>query len=502
MRKYSLILIFIALSLFVTSCSNQPISAGEKLFGQAQTLEKMADYIQALNIYQQALPLLRQAGKDKLVKQSLYSTTKLVKITMTYNLTEEAVRQMIKESFPETTNQRIDEIIVAGHLPHMAFSGKTYYFSDFLNTLYHIYPEFRSNPQPGALGKSLSFFKVMSKYIYEKDTAKPGQTLVNPINYLAEGNLTVPRDKLPQKGLLKVWLPLPLITAAQPNVEILSIYPRKYIKYPLKLDGDIGLVYLEIPVEELKDDLKIGLKLKFTHYEERFKVDPNNIGEYDKNSPLYKRYTASEKNIAITSDIRKTAKRLAGKETNPYKIAKIFFDYIIWDLDYSFTPHAALEALNIAESVFVHEHGYGDCGAQSMYFAALCRAMGIPARAPGGRQLFPVNKAGNGSHFWAQIYLPNYGWFPVDTSAGQIAKYFSNITEQQKHDFANYYFGNMDPFRYLNQKNVDIPLIPKPDGALIFAMVLQDPTALCAEMDENLGLFFSDNWNFTVKQVD
>ncbi|MBU1026456.1 MAG: transglutaminase-like domain-containing protein, partial [Candidatus Margulisbacteria bacterium] len=160
------------------------------------------------------------------------------------------------------------------------------------------------------------------------------------------------------------------------------------------------------------------------------------------------------------------------------------------------------EALNITESVYVHEHGYGDCGAQSMYFAALCRAVGIPARAPGGRQLFPVNEAGNGDHFWAQIYLPNYGWIPVDTSAGQIAKYISALTEQEQHDFANYFFGNMDPFRFLVQKNVDIPLIPKPDGALAFAMVLQEPTALCEEMDENPGLFFTDNWNFIVKQVD
>ncbi|MFC1540803.1 transglutaminase-like domain-containing protein [Candidatus Margulisiibacteriota bacterium] len=205
--------------------------------------------------------------------------------------------------------------------------------------------------------------------------------------------------------------------------------------------------------------------------------------------------------LPLTPAIRARARQLAGKETNPFRIARIFFDHVVWDLDYSFLPHAAISALKIPESVYTQEHNYGDCGAQSMYFAALCRSMGIPARAPGGYQLFPISQAGCGTHFWAQIYLPNYGWFPVDTSAGQIAKYVPQLTKKQQHDFADYFFGHMDPFRFLIQKDVDIPLIPVPDGPLVFPMVLQAPTAVCAEMDKNPGLLTMDGWEMTVKQV-
>ena len=43
-----------------------------------------------------------------------------------------------------------------------------------------------------------------------------------------------------------------------------------------------------------------------------------------------------------------------------------------------------------------------------MYFAALCRSIGIPARAVGGYQMI---QGFAGTHFWAEYYLEGYGWF-------------------------------------------------------------------------------------------
>ena len=90
---------------------------------------------------------------------------------------------------------------------------------------------------------------------------------------------------------------------------------------------------------------------------------------------------------------------------------------------------------------------------------------------------------------------------PVDTSAGQVAKYLPRLSEKQKRDYIEYFFGNMDPFRYLIQVDVDIPLIPKPDEPLAFSAVLQTPTALCAQMDENPGFYFMDHWKLKAKPI-
>ncbi|MFH2033471.1 MAG: transglutaminase domain-containing protein [Candidatus Margulisiibacteriota bacterium] len=493
----------IALCLAFTSTTTLAATSGEKLFREAQQQEKKADYFSAFKLYKEARPLLVKEEKEDQVKECRRAFTRIKNILDTYPLKLDEVVKIIKKNYPDATDERIEQIIKDGRLPHMTIEGQTYYFEDFLNTLYHLYPDFRVVKQAGALGQQSKLLGLMGEFIYEGNNLPPGQTLTTPFHYAATGEVVIPRDKLPETGLLKVWMPLPLVSSAQQNLEIIDIYPEQYIRYPIKTDGDIGLVYFEVPLEEIYDDLKMGVRFNFTHYEERFHVDPYYLGEYDKESELYKRYTASDKNIAVTPDIIKKAKEIAGSETNPFFIAKKFYDHIVYDLDYSLTPHGALDALDIPESVYVQEHGYGDCGAQSMYFAALCRAMGIPARSAGGYQLFPNPKGtGCGTHFWAQIYLPNYGWMPVDTSVGQLAKYDPTLTKQEETDFIEYFFGNMDPYRYLIQVDVDVPLIPPPTERLMFGMVLQSPTATCTEMDESPGYLFGEHWNLIVKRVN
>ena len=284
MKKNVFLALALGLILTVSGCVNPFASPGEKLLAEARKLERRTEYIEAYDAYLKAARQLRQEGKANKVYECREAITRVGNIKMSYPFTEEEARKALKETIPGITDKRIDEIIQDGRLPQLKFGNQTYYFDGLTNTATHIYPDLHGKQTAGALGKSTPFFNIMSRYIYEKDTAKPGQTLVYPLNYLAQGRLILKRKDLPKKGLLKVWLPLPLTTAAQTNVRILSIYPRKYVKYPLKLDGDIGLAYLEIPLEEVKKDLPVGIKLTFTHYEERYKVDPEKIGEYDKDS--------------------------------------------------------------------------------------------------------------------------------------------------------------------------------------------------------------------------
>lgn len=193
---------------------------------------------------------------------------------------------------------------------------------------------------------------------------------------------------MPATGTLKIWLPVPIFTDPQTEVSIISVHPGQYVKQPATINGDLGDIYLEVPLEQLTGNLSINLRFEFTHYEQRFTmIDPNNIGQYDKNSDLYKKYTASEKNIFISPEIAAKAWELAAREQNPYLIARKIYDHVVDDITYSYMPHLTLESLGIPESVYVHEHRMGDCGAQSIYFAALLRSLGIPARATGGRQL-------------------------------------------------------------------------------------------------------------------
>ncbi len=62
----------------------------------------------------------------------------------------------------------------------------------------------------------------------------------------------------------------------------------------------------------------------------------------------------------------------------------------------------------------------GECGAHSMLLAALCRAVGIPARIVFGAMYAPNFGGGFGQHGWNEIYMGEAGWIPVDATAHEI----------------------------------------------------------------------------------
>ena len=62
----------------------------------------------------------------------------------------------------------------------------------------------------------------------------------------------------------------------------------------------------------------------------------------------------------------------------------------------------------------------GLCAAQSNLMAALCRAVGIPARVVWGCMYTPVNGGSFGHHAWNEIYMGDDGWIPVDVTIHEV----------------------------------------------------------------------------------
>jgi transglutaminase-like putative cysteine protease len=133
-----------------------------------------------------------------------------------------------------------------------------------------------------------------------------------------------------------------------------------------------------------------------------------------------------------------------------------------------------------------------------MYFAALCRSLGIPARAIGGYQPLPGVE---GTHFWAEFYVPEYGWVPVDVIIAEASEWSFNATDKERQEFMTYYFGNLDPYRYVIQSDVDIPLVPDPGDAVLFTTVHQKPAAVCDTCTEDIELVAADRWKMEFRQV-
>ena len=114
-------------------------------------------------------------------------------------------------------------------------------------------------------------------------------------------------------------------------------------------------------------------------------------------------------NHPVIQDALQTA---VGDEQNPYWIARKIFNYIIDHMYYEMSG-----GWNTAPTVLAR--GNGSCSEYTFVFISMCRAAGLPARYVGSVVVRGEDASMDDVfHRWAEIYLPNYGWVPVDGSRG------------------------------------------------------------------------------------
>ncbi|OGU55365.1 MAG: transglutaminase [Ignavibacteria bacterium RBG_13_36_8] len=124
-------------------------------------------------------------------------------------------------------------------------------------------------------------------------------------------------------------------------------------------------------------------------------------------------YTANDSKYQIDDKyIQDLSKEIVGDEKNPYWIARKIFDYVRNTLEYKLEG-----GWNVAPVVL--QRGTGSCSEYTFSFVALCRAAGLPARYVGSL----VVRGDDASmdevfHRWPEVYLPNYGWVPIDPQGG------------------------------------------------------------------------------------
>lgn len=161
-------------------------------------------------------------------------------------------------------------------------------------------------------------------------------------------------------------------------------------------------------------------------------------------------YTQEElPHIKFSPFLLALAKDLVKDERNPLRKARIIYDYITTNVQYSFVKkYSAIPS--IAESCAYNLKG--DCGLQALLFITLLRILGIPARWQSGLY---VNPHYIGCHDWAEFYIEPYGWLYADPSFGGGARRNGDMIGW------NFYFGNLDPFRMVANGEFHYPLYPE-----------------------------------------
>lgn len=402
----------------------------------------------------------------------------LLEIEFPYTWSE--ALEILEKAYPYAGRSRLETWLKYG-AEFIMIDGEPRYFSAVVNSFAHRHDDImrRKNQEEGRAAekfaaplRSMAFSGPEESY-----PASTFQPFINPITYLGTQTLRIPRSALSADGTLKLWFPLPIATGDQDAVRVLSVTPERWVRGLPTVNEELGQLYMEVPLQELSGDLDVRLTFTFCHWERRSVVNPAQVGTYDVASELYRRYTAPGIHTPLTREIVDKAREIVGDEKNPWVAARKIYDYMLKHVRYSFTPHLSLGFTGTPEALYVLRNGFGDCGAQSMLFSALCRAVGIPARTTGGYQMVPRH---GGTHFWAEFYLPAYGWIPVDVTMADTASW-ADIPDEERISFENYCFGNMDPFRMVIQTDVEIPLQPRPESPVLLMapsgvpMVFQTP---------------------------
>jgi len=202
--------------------------------------------------------------------------------------------------------------------------------------------------------------------------------------------------------------------------------------------GNIYRCWNDITIDRY-ETLSVELNYYLVSFSINYLVNSSSIANYNVSSNLYRKYTQPEKLIESNdSEIVSTAQTLTANVSDLHEKALKIYNFAIEHLHYTVQPEEKGALWALKEEV-------GDCSEYSYLFVALCRAAGIPARVQAGFAFHTFSETLEDGHMWAEYYLENYGWIPVDATWRLFDtmddKHFSSIRSvPQVIPYANFIF--------------------------------------------------------------
>ena len=152
------------------------------------------------------------------------------------------------------------------------------------------------------------------------------------------------------------------------------------------------------------------MTVEFMTWDVRYFIFPENVGPLNEiPSEVRDKYLDDNEKYQIDNPIiQETVKNVVGDEKNPYWIMRKITQFLIGHLHYNMDG-----AWDTAPTVITNTHG--SCSEYTFTFIALCKAAGLPTRYVGATWLRgDQTSMDDVYHRWPEVYLPNYGWIPID----------------------------------------------------------------------------------------
>jgi hypothetical protein len=257
--------------------------------------------------------------------------------------------------------------------------------------------------------------------------------------------------------LLNMWIPLPLTSA---NQNITKINFDSPVPFDLATDEKFQNRFLHIELnEEQLQQIKAPIKISISFRVQRSAVEPTrtmfkfpHVTQAD-----LQKYLTDSALLKSGGPVAEEATKVIGQTKNPYEQAEKVFSHIVDTVKYDKTGDGwgrgdSLHACSVRE---------GNCSDFHSLFIGELRSLGIPSRFIMGYPL-PTNQSKGivpGYHCWAEFFLDEKGWYPVDASKAH-----------QQPEMKEALFCGLDAHRIEFTVGRDIELPNMQDGPLNFSI--------------------------------
>jgi transglutaminase-like putative cysteine protease len=252
---------------------------------------------------------------------------------------------------------------------------------------------------------------------------------------------------------VRVWIPLAYSDGSQ-DVKILSQAGDLPLKQVRQSEYGNQVFYAEAAKAD-KGEYKFSVDYDVVRHEHVVLVEGKPVPDLKPASaPKVElaRFVEADRLVPVTGLPAQLAAEQTKGATTQLEKAKDIYEYVFRTMKYDKTG----TGWGHGDTLWACDSKHGNCTDFHSVFISMARSQKIPARFQIGFPL-PVDKTSAeipGYHCWAEFYLNDIGWVPVDISEAW--------KHQDKHD---YFFGAHDVNRVQFTQGRDLKLTPAQDGA-------------------------------------
>lgn len=393
-------------------------------------------FIDASQLIRQSLHLAHEPGMERQTLQ--LEIERLDRIKKDFPLAERELFARLQASIRELRWDEFQTWVRDGWFDRQIIEGEIHYMISSVSNLFFRHPELNSRRISKKNSAAYERRLLQTVRAIRASAQYEERPYVLPKTFRVEMTLKLKPGAAPTGSVVRAWMPVPRKLPFQDNFKMVSSSANVMDLAPE--DSPIRSVLLET---ESSRATKFDVHYEYRAHAVRFDPACANCQTGFTNVAA-RPYTNAGPHISFSPEVRTLSARLVQNETNPWVVAKRFYDWISANILYSYaTEYSTVRNL----AAYCLEKGYGDCGQEALLFISLCRLNGIPARWQSGWSIFPHAQT---IHDWAEIYIEPCGWMPVDPYMGVFAmQYATKLSLWERMEVRDFYFGGLDQYRLI-----------------------------------------------------